>query len=84
MTKVMQQDLKTAANSVNVWIGVTTLMPLLGAFLADAYTGRYFMILFSAILYVLVSHAYFSYYDSSHDLISLPRGSFTPKIIVIF
>ncbi|KNA23238.1 hypothetical protein SOVF_026680 [Spinacia oleracea] len=53
MTKVMQQDLKTAANSVNVWIGVTTLMPLLGAFLADAYTGRYFMILFSAILYVL-------------------------------
>ncbi|XP_021845629.2 protein NRT1/ PTR FAMILY 5.6 [Spinacia oleracea] len=53
MTKVMHQDLKTAANSVNIWTGVTTVMPLLGGFLADAYTGRYFMILFSAVLYVL-------------------------------
>ncbi|CAO2817146.1 unnamed protein product [Amaranthus hypochondriacus] len=53
MTKVMHQDLKTAADSVNIWTGVTTVTPLLGAFLADAYTGRYFMILFSALLYVL-------------------------------
>lgn len=55
MTKVMNQDLKTAANSVNLWIGVTTMMPLLGGFLADAYTGRYFMIIFSAILYTMAS-----------------------------
>ena len=55
MTKVMHQDLKTAADSVNIWTGVTTVTPLLGAFLADACTGRYFMILFSALLYVLVS-----------------------------
>ncbi|XP_021732365.1 protein NRT1/ PTR FAMILY 5.6-like [Chenopodium quinoa] len=53
MTKVMHQDLETAANSVNIWSGVATVMPLLGGFLADAYTGRYFMILFSAILYAL-------------------------------
>ncbi|XP_048495533.1 protein NRT1/ PTR FAMILY 5.6 [Beta vulgaris subsp. vulgaris] len=53
MTKVMNQDLKTAANSVNLWIGVTTMMPLLGGFLADAYTGRYIMIIFSAILYTM-------------------------------
>lgn len=53
MTKVIHQDLETAANSVNVWSGVTTVTPLLGGFLADAYTGRYIMILFSAVLYVL-------------------------------
>lgn len=53
MTKVMHQDLETAANSVNIWTGVTTVTPLLGGFLADAYTGRFFMILFSALLYVL-------------------------------
>ncbi|KMT18462.1 hypothetical protein BVRB_2g026050 [Beta vulgaris subsp. vulgaris] len=53
MTKVMHQDLETAANSVNIWSGVATVMPLLGGFLADAYTGRYFMILFSAILYAM-------------------------------
>ncbi|CAO2825564.1 unnamed protein product [Amaranthus hypochondriacus] len=53
MTKVMHQDLVTAVNNVNVWGGVTTVMPLLGGFLADAYIGRYFMILFSAVLYFL-------------------------------
>ncbi|XP_021732366.1 protein NRT1/ PTR FAMILY 5.6-like [Chenopodium quinoa] len=53
MTKVMHQDLETAVNSVNLWAGVCTVMPLLGGFLADAYTGHYFMILFSAILYAL-------------------------------
>ncbi|KAK9742412.1 hypothetical protein RND81_03G170900 [Saponaria officinalis] len=53
MTKVMQQDLKTAANSVNIWSGVTAVMPLVGGFLADSYTGGFTMILLSAILYVL-------------------------------
>lgn len=53
MTKVMHQDLKTAVDSVNIWTGVTTVMPLLGGFLADAYAGRFAMILFSTVLYVL-------------------------------
>ncbi|XP_074265734.1 protein NRT1/ PTR FAMILY 5.6-like [Silene latifolia] len=53
MTKVMHQDLETAANSVNLWAGVATVTPLLGGFLADAYTGRFSMIFFSALLYVL-------------------------------
>ena len=65
MTKVMHQDLETAANSVNIWSGVATVMPLFGGFLADAYTGRYFMILFSAILYAMarfLSYHLFSLY----------------------
>ncbi|KAL2940457.1 Protein NRT1/ PTR FAMILY 5.7 [Bienertia sinuspersici] len=55
--ETLQQDLKTAANSVNVWSGVATVMPLVGGFLADAYVGRrrYSMILFSAFLYVMAS-----------------------------
>ncbi|KAL9231392.1 hypothetical protein vseg_006626 [Gypsophila vaccaria] len=53
MTKVMKQDLKTAVNSVNMWSGVTTVTPLLGGFLADAYFGRFAIILFSSFLYVL-------------------------------
>ncbi|CAO2825565.1 unnamed protein product [Amaranthus hypochondriacus] len=53
LTTVMHQDLKSAANSVNVWIGATTVMPLLCGFVADAFTGRYVMILFSAIVYLL-------------------------------
>lgn len=62
MTKVMHQDLETAANSVNIWAGVATVMPLFGGFLADAYTGRYFMILFSAILYAMARLLSFTLY----------------------
>ncbi|KAL9230162.1 hypothetical protein vseg_005549 [Gypsophila vaccaria] len=53
MTKVMQQDLKTAVNTVNIWSGVCAVMPLIGGFLADSYTGGFTMILLSATLYVL-------------------------------
>ncbi|AES71046.2 protein NRT1/ PTR FAMILY 5.6 [Medicago truncatula] len=53
LTKVMHEDLKTAAKDVNYWSGTTTLMPLIGGFLADAYTGRFPMILFSSLVYLL-------------------------------
>ncbi|KAL3523899.1 hypothetical protein ACH5RR_016733 [Cinchona calisaya] len=53
LTKVLHQDLKTAAKNVNYWFGVTTMMPLFGAFLADAYFGRFFMIMHSSIIYLM-------------------------------
>ncbi|PHU05354.1 Protein NRT1/ PTR FAMILY 5.7 [Capsicum chinense] len=53
LTKVIHQDLKTAAKSVNYWTGVTTLMPLLGGFLADAYLGRFSTVLLSSTIYFL-------------------------------
>ncbi|KAL0426297.1 UNVERIFIED_CONTAM: protein NRT1/ PTR FAMILY 5.6 [Sesamum latifolium] len=53
LTKVLHQDLKTAAKGVNYWSGVTTMMPLLGGFLADAYLGRFSTVLASSIVYLL-------------------------------
>ncbi|XP_059669221.1 protein NRT1/ PTR FAMILY 5.6-like [Cornus florida] len=53
LTKVIQQDLRTAAKNVNYWAGVTTIMPLIGGFLADAYTGRFPMILLSSTIYLM-------------------------------
>ncbi|KAL2481599.1 Protein NRT1/PTR FAMILY 5.7 [Abeliophyllum distichum] len=53
LTKVIHQDLKTAAKSVNYWSGVTTMMPLLGGFLADAYLGQFSTVLASSIVYLL-------------------------------
>ncbi|CAK9323302.1 unnamed protein product, partial [Citrullus colocynthis] len=53
LTKVIHEDLKTAARNVNYWTGVTTLMPLLGGFLADAYLGRFSTVLLSTIIYLL-------------------------------
>lgn len=55
LTKVIHQDLKTAAKSVNYWSGVTTMMPLVGGFLADAYIGRFSTVLISSIIYLLVN-----------------------------
>nr|XP_043635789.1 protein NRT1/ PTR FAMILY 5.6-like [Erigeron canadensis] len=53
LTRVIHQDIKTAAKSVNYWTGVTTLMPLLGGFIADAYLGRFAMVLFSSAIYLM-------------------------------
>lgn len=55
LTKVMHQELKTAARNVNYWAGVTTLMPLFGGFIADAYLGRYSTVLASCFVYLIVS-----------------------------
>ncbi|KAK6943041.1 Proton-dependent oligopeptide transporter family [Dillenia turbinata] len=53
LTKEIHQDLKTAARSVNNWSGVTTIMPLLGGFLADAYLGQFSTVLVSSIIYLM-------------------------------
>lgn len=54
LTQVIHQDLKTAAKNVNYWAGTTTLMPLIGGFVADAYTGRFHMVVFSSLVYLMV------------------------------
>ncbi|KAL6614608.1 hypothetical protein ACP70R_036878 [Stipagrostis hirtigluma subsp. patula] len=43
----------SAAAAVNAWSGTASLMPLLGAFLADAHLGRYRSIILACSLYVL-------------------------------
>ncbi|XP_031273999.1 protein NRT1/ PTR FAMILY 5.6-like isoform X2 [Pistacia vera] len=53
LTKVLQQDLVTATKNVNYWTGVTTLMPLIGAYIADTYTGRFTMVLLSSLIYLM-------------------------------
>lgn len=54
LTKVLHIDLKTAAKSCNYWSGVTTMMPLLGGFLADAYLGRFSTVVASSLVYIMV------------------------------
>ncbi|KAG9158231.1 hypothetical protein Leryth_000365 [Lithospermum erythrorhizon] len=43
----------TAANNVSNWGGTCYITPLIGAFLADAYLGRYWTIACFSIIYVL-------------------------------
>lgn len=57
LTRVLHQEVKTAAKNVNYWQGVTTLVPLFGGFIADAYLGRFSTVLCSSVIYILVSPA---------------------------
>lgn len=61
LTKVLHEDVKTAAKNVNYWSGVTTIMPLVGGFVADAYLGRFSTVLVSSLIYLMVcSRVYIS------------------------
>lgn len=46
-----------ASNSVTNWSGTCYVTPLIGAFLADAYLGRYWTIAIFSVLYAMVSTA---------------------------
>ncbi|WVZ61086.1 hypothetical protein U9M48_011011 [Paspalum notatum var. saurae] len=55
LTKVLHEEMKVAAENVNYWMSVTTLMPLLGGFVADGYLGRFYTVILSTVIYLLVS-----------------------------
>lgn len=50
----LNQGNVTASNNVTNWSGTCYITPLIGAFLADAYLGRYWTIAGFSIIYVFV------------------------------
>ncbi|KAM0949585.1 putative proton-dependent oligopeptide transporter family, MFS transporter superfamily [Dioscorea sansibarensis] len=62
LVREMHQSLPHAATHVNDWVGAAFILTILGAFLADAYLGRFLTIVIFTLIYSLVSVNYMHYY----------------------
>lgn len=54
LTSVLHEGTVESANNVTNWTGSLWMTPLLGAYIADAYLGRFWTFVIASAIYLLV------------------------------
>lgn len=54
LTMTLHEGTVTSSNNVTNWVGTVWMTPILGAYIADAYLGRYRTFVISSAVYLLV------------------------------
>ena len=74
LTTKLHQGIVTASNNVTNWNGAIWIMPIFGAYIADAHLGRYRTFLISSFIWFTVCSyelLWYNFYEDE-DLTSLP------------
>ncbi|XP_071687693.1 protein NRT1/ PTR FAMILY 5.2-like [Rutidosis leptorrhynchoides] len=53
LTREMKEGTVTSSNSVTNWVGTVWMTPILGAYIADTYLGRYWTFMVASVIYLL-------------------------------
>ncbi|WCJ38264.1 Major facilitator superfamily protein [Euphorbia peplus] len=53
LSKKLHEGTVTSANNVTNWVGTVWMLPILGAYIADAHLGRYFTFLIASAIYLM-------------------------------
>lgn len=55
LTENLGQPTATGAAHLNAWFGTASLLPIAGAFVAESFSGRFWMTILASLLYISVS-----------------------------
>jgi peptide/histidine transporter 3/4 len=83
LTDFLKEPTTTAVKNVNTWVGVSSLFPLLGGFIADSYLGRFNTILLSSLIYFVVNIFSYSTTLTMSFFFDEPHYVFTELLYII-
>lgn len=61
LTTKFHEGTVTSSNNVTNWVGTVWMTPVLGAYIADAYLGRYWTFVIASGIYLVVLYTITSY-----------------------
>lgn len=56
LTTQLHEDTVSSVRNVNNWSGAVWMTPVLGAYIADSYLGRFWTFTVSSLIYVMVNY----------------------------